>query len=278
MLIFNSIFALSLLVNAAVFKGPEPLANNTPGRLCTTSDSDYSHKDYPEKIARCDRNFSMSDKKKVAEQYGALPESQWDKYEFDHLIPLCAGGSNDIKNVWPQLLTAAKEKDILEIDICISMRSGEILQSTAVRKIKAWFNNKPLSDFKVDDIRLLAEDKDTIRCIENQSTGVSPMIVEFKTGGDSKILGFKLFYEHSDKKFPILNADELASGQAMRAGLDKVLEIKKLRFQIKTADTDFQINLPTEFAKQTAFNAEFSIDLERDGDFAKTGLMSCRKP
>ena len=70
------------------------------------------------------------------------PESQWKNYEFDHLIPLCAGGSNDSRNIWPQPLDEAHEKDKVEDEVCQKMRAGEMKQAEAVHEIFAWFEGK----------------------------------------------------------------------------------------------------------------------------------------
>jgi hypothetical protein len=39
------------------------------------------------------------------------------EYEIDHFIPLALGGSNNIKNLWPQPITypGYKEKDYLQL-------------------------------------------------------------------------------------------------------------------------------------------------------------------
>lgn len=62
------------------------------------------------------RNVPESVKKQVFAEYGIDPTS--DKFEVDHLISLELGGSNDIKNLWPQSYTTqplnAHRKDVLE--------------------------------------------------------------------------------------------------------------------------------------------------------------------
>ena len=62
------------------------------------------------------RNVPASVKKKVFAEYDIDPTS--DKFEVDHLISLELGGSNDIKNLWPQSYTTqplnAHHKDVLE--------------------------------------------------------------------------------------------------------------------------------------------------------------------
>lgn len=62
------------------------------------------------------RNVPASVKKQVFAEYHIAPTS--DKFEVDHLISLELGGSNNIKNLWPQSYTTqplnAHRKDVLE--------------------------------------------------------------------------------------------------------------------------------------------------------------------
>jgi hypothetical protein len=118
---------------------PDP--EETPGYLCTTGDKDFDKLYYNEQIARCTRHVTKSMKKKVAEFYG-IPESKWEKYEFDHLIPLCAGGSNDTRNLFPQPWKEADKKDVIENKVCRGMRNGDMTQEQAVRAIKDFFEKR----------------------------------------------------------------------------------------------------------------------------------------
>lgn len=62
------------------------------------------------------RNVSSKIKTETFRDYDLNPKE--DDYEFDHLIPLELGGSNDRKNLWPQSYNAylwnARTKDKLE--------------------------------------------------------------------------------------------------------------------------------------------------------------------
>lgn len=112
----------------------------TPGVVCTSSDPDFKGYDYPEHVARCNRNVTLEMKIEIAKNYGDIPRSEWNNYEFDHLLPLCAGGSNSIGNVWPQPIDEAKKKDVLENEICLQLRDGTITQAQALQKIRDWFD------------------------------------------------------------------------------------------------------------------------------------------
>ena len=120
----------------------QPDWTKTPGVLCSPTDPNFSNYDYPEKIARCVRNVGTAEKQQIAQEYGNIPQGDWPKYEFDHLIPLCAGGSDDVHNLWPQPIDDAHKKDVLENDICISMKAGTMSQAQAVQKVHDWFTSQ----------------------------------------------------------------------------------------------------------------------------------------
>ena len=125
---------------AKAFTAPDP--EKTPGVLCSESDPNFEKFDYPEHVARCNRNVSYDEKLQIAAEYGNIPQSEWSNYEFDHLIPLCAGGSDDIGNLWPQPIDEAHQKDVLENDICTAMRDGKMTQAEAVQQVKDWFASR----------------------------------------------------------------------------------------------------------------------------------------
>ncbi len=116
-----------------------PDSKLTPGVLCTPSDLDFKGYDYPSKVARCNRNISQVEKTEVARNYGNIPPLEWAKYEFDHYMPLCAGGSNSRENLWPQPIAEAKLKDVIEVQVCTALKSGTMTQDQALQKIRAWF-------------------------------------------------------------------------------------------------------------------------------------------
>jgi hypothetical protein len=131
--------SLSLLFSLSAFALTLPEPQLTPGRICNAQDPDFEKYDYEEGIARCKRNVSVGDKQRVATNYGGIPRKDWPNYEFDHLIPLCAGGTNNETNIWPQPIDEAKDKDLLENQVCLKMRNGELLQHEAIQQMKNWF-------------------------------------------------------------------------------------------------------------------------------------------
>lgn len=138
-----SFLIASIFLMRVAFAVTQPNLQITPGLICSAQDPNFSGYDYPEHIARCKRNFGNPEKLKVAQMYGGIPESDWPNYEFDHLIPLCAGGSDDIRNVWPQPIGDAHLKDAIENEICLSMKAGTMTQAQATQKIYEWFKVAP---------------------------------------------------------------------------------------------------------------------------------------
>src|ERR1700733_16107853 len=111
-----STITICLLAGSAIAaaKVSAPDSKLTPGALCSSESDDFKGYAYPEKVALCDRDVGKAKKKEVADSYDIGSEDEWSNYEFDHLIPLCAGGGNDEENIWPQPIDEAKEKDKLE--------------------------------------------------------------------------------------------------------------------------------------------------------------------
>ena len=73
------------------------------------------------------RNVTKSTKDKVFAEYQIDPKS--DQFEIDHLISLELGGSNDIRNLWPQSYNTkplnAHVKDVLENKLHALICSGK---------------------------------------------------------------------------------------------------------------------------------------------------------
>ncbi len=85
----------------------------TPGAVLNVADTDVCTPGYSSRV----RHVTAQTKREVYAEYGITVHAPGD-YEVDHLISLEIGGSNSIKNLWPQsYLTApwnAHVKDALE--------------------------------------------------------------------------------------------------------------------------------------------------------------------
>jgi len=83
------------------------------------------------------RNVSEATKRQVFAEYNISPKS--DHFEIDHLISLELGGSNDIKNLWPQSYDTAPlnahTKDALEDHLHALVCSGKVKLSTVQKDI-----------------------------------------------------------------------------------------------------------------------------------------------
>lgn len=116
-------------------KSPNP--ELTPGDVCHQASS-YR---YPERIPYCDREVDVEQKVEVIKVYDSvlnyriysLPRK---KFKIDHYIPLCMGGSNESKNLWPQHESVFKVTDPLEQKLCAKMAEGKMLQAEAIDLIK----------------------------------------------------------------------------------------------------------------------------------------------
>lgn len=133
---------LGFSVSQASDKFPTgPDANLTPGALCNRP-SAYR---YPEKIKYCERNVSPSQKKDIFAKYDQLGyrtrSMNRQAFKIDHYIPLCAGGSNDESNLWPQHESVYQITDSLEQLVCEKMAQGHLKQRDAVAYIREAKNN-----------------------------------------------------------------------------------------------------------------------------------------
>jgi hypothetical protein len=114
----------------------------TPGETCQKADTLR----YPEKIPYCSRDVSSSEKNAIIRHYdktfgyqiGSMNRSD---FKIDHYIPLCMGGSNSSKNLWPQHKSVYEKTDPLEQKLCELMSAGKLLQKDAMEKIRRAKNN-----------------------------------------------------------------------------------------------------------------------------------------
>lgn len=138
------ILFLGLLLTTGLFAGViyradfpmGPDASVTPGSLCSSPNA-YR---YPEHIPYCNRNVSGDLKDDVFREYRELgyrlDPKQRKQYKIDHLIPLCAGGSNRQENLWPQHESIYALTDPLEPLACDKLKAGVIKQAELVQLIR----------------------------------------------------------------------------------------------------------------------------------------------
>lgn len=135
-LILVSLVSLTSLVSIASQDFPQgPDSTLTPGALCDNADA-YR---YPEKIKYCNRNVNSTTKKAVFEAYDQIGyrtrSLRRGAFKIDHYIPLCMGGANESKNLWPQHESVYNITDPLEPLLCEKMAEGKIRQKDAVMLI-----------------------------------------------------------------------------------------------------------------------------------------------
>lgn len=114
-----------------------PDAQLTPGQLCTRPDS-YRYK---ERIPYCTRNVSKRTKVELVREYDRelgyrIGKMNRRDFKIDHYIPLCMGGSNDPRNLWPQHKSVYEVTDPIEQISCEKMQEGVLRQAHAVELIR----------------------------------------------------------------------------------------------------------------------------------------------
>ena len=115
-------------------KGPQ--LDITYGKTCDRPNSFR----YSEKIAYCDRDVTPETKDIIINEYDqrfgySIAKMPRGEFKIDHLIPLCAGGSNDVVNLWPQHKSVYVITDPIEPAICAKMSKGRLRQADAVQLI-----------------------------------------------------------------------------------------------------------------------------------------------
>lgn len=75
---------------------PDPTL--TPGDVLTTDSNVVCRSGYAKTV----RNVTSTEKRQVYSEYGVKYPEPAGSYEVDHFISLELGGSNDIKNLWPE--------------------------------------------------------------------------------------------------------------------------------------------------------------------------------
>lgn len=121
----------------------------TPGKANTLNTSDLTKTYNGQTYSQSHRDVTDAVKKKVYKEYGISYPQQSGLYEVDHFYPLCAGGSNDINNLWLEpanvmfngINVGFHTKDKLESYICDQIKKGKIDPKVAYSEItQNWYN------------------------------------------------------------------------------------------------------------------------------------------
>jgi len=114
-------------------RGRLPDRHCTPGKVATTDVNRICTPGYTKRV----RNVSDSTKNRVYFNYGIRRHSPG-QYEIDHLVPLELGGSNSIKNLFPEAAKSVPgfhQKDRLENRFHQKVCDGEMSLRTAQSKM-----------------------------------------------------------------------------------------------------------------------------------------------
>jgi hypothetical protein len=139
---------LSTAAHAADFAiAPDPTL--TPGVVRTTDAGDIcSHG------TRELRHWSRERDDRIMAEY-SLPAGPHPDFEIDHLIPLCLGGADDDKNLWPEPRRSiepefsAERKDDLEHRLCQMVCAGELDAAEAQLEIASDWTESYRRRFKL---------------------------------------------------------------------------------------------------------------------------------
>jgi hypothetical protein len=140
----NMKFALILaLVSTSVFAVDVPDPTLTPGDVRTSNVEDICSTPGHKVSTKDVRNVSSSTKKQAFANYGLNGNNEGycsvvRGCEVDHLVSLELGGSNDIKNLWPQPYTGewnAFMKDALENRMHMLVCKGQLDLPEAQKEI-----------------------------------------------------------------------------------------------------------------------------------------------
>jgi hypothetical protein len=264
---------LVLLSSSAALAATRPNVSVTPGVLCTSSSPDFHGFDYPEHIARCSRSIQQPEKLEVAKLYGDIPESQWASFEFDHLIPLCAGGANDVKNLWPQPIAEAHLKDVLENQICIEMKAGTLKQTDAVQRVHDWFASHGIAAGIFADAST-ALDSGKVSCVSNSRSGSSQIGVTFDQKGDNELERIVATLKGPEKDNELISSKgAVLSGKISRSknGVLKGLFLYAVRDDKDRFD--FYVPDTTTLVRGETFTAYFKVSFE--GTYPNLNELTC---
>ena len=132
-------FCLALIISIAAASGAQDRPAYLPNPRLTPGDTfDVTKDDLcgPNRVDR-NRGIPVALKRQVFDRYGIGPNSPG-LYDVEHLIPANLGGSNSIKNLWPQPVAGEWShalKDKLEHRLYKMVCGGELDLKTAQQEI-----------------------------------------------------------------------------------------------------------------------------------------------
>ena len=238
----------------------------TPGVACSEQDPDFKGFDYPSHVARCNRNISIQEKQRVAAKYGDIPQSEWSNYEFDHLLPLCAGGSNSDQNLWPQPIEEAHIKDTLEVQICTAMKAGTMTQDEAFKKVHDWFiqmtslkSSKALAQIVSTPAIQLEQ---TFNCIQQSNKlNVHLIKLSFKLAAPDKLQQLHVDLVESAKENEIIDSGvQVLQGVSAKTRTGPLAHT--ILFSVHNQADRFNLYLPQNFSLVVAPAAYFKVAFE----------------
>ena len=134
--VLTAFLALATIAPTAATASPPILPNPklTPGAVLPVSAVEFCVPGYSKKV----RSVPERVKRQVYAEYGITHHGRGE-FEVDHLISLELGGSNSIKNLWPQSYKTspwnARVKDALEDRLHAMVCSGELPLEIAQHEI-----------------------------------------------------------------------------------------------------------------------------------------------
>ncbi len=270
-----------------------PAPSLTPGALCTSTDPDFKDFEYPAKIARCNRNISDAEKTEVAKNYGNIPRADWPKYEFDHYMPLCAGGSNSSKNLWPQPIAEAKQKDVIEVEVCTGLRAGTMTQDQALQKIHDWFAKFSSNQVPAPEQNMLDITYD-LKSDVTQTTAKKYTCEEFQTEqkSDSNLqIKFEMIDNKTLRNVIVNLIENKTKNEVIQSGpadiLGRLTKSKSLPldhhylFSIKKDKDRFDLYLPLNFASADGSTETLHLDgyfkISFEDTYPKLVKLQCKE-
>ena len=116
---------------------PKPNPRLSPGTTFPVTAAQVCVPNYSKSV----RSVPDAEKRAVFAEYGIASHAPY-SYEVDHLISLELGGSNDIRNLWPEPYAGrggARAKDVIENRLHAQVCSRQISLATAQAEIVHWW-------------------------------------------------------------------------------------------------------------------------------------------